>query len=329
MAKWLLIGDPHAVVDELDDMQALVDGIVQTVKAEKPDYVLFMGDQHHNHAIMHVEVMAFWREAFTRLGQLDTHVLALVGNHDMPGDSSTKSHAMMAYQGIPGLQVVDELMQVDGCLLIPYRHSSVDFLNDVACAPGKVVFCHQTFDGSKYENGMFAKDGIDISGFADRQFISGHFLTPERLATAIYIGAPRWRSLSDVGVERALFLLDIANGQLGSGRENGGKTFDTAQWCQKLLRVEDRQEAPLELEINPRWKYIVDVHGDENFIKARKARWAGCRVRTFKTQNATRQVSESMGIHKAIQVFMDTYVPKYGTNVDTLRTMVNQRLSNS
>ena len=305
MAKWLLIGDPHAVVDELDDMKALIDGIVATVKAEKPQYVLFMGDQHHNHAIMHVEVMAFWREAFTRLGQLDTHVLALVGNHDMPGDSSTKSHAMMAYEGIPGLQVVDQLMTVDGCLLIPYRHSGPDFINDVASTPNaKTVFCHQTFDGSKYENGFYAKDGIDISGFADRQFISGHIHTPQRFANVMYIGAPRWRSLSDVGVERRLFLLDI-------GGTAPAKTFDTAQWCQKLLRVEDRQEAPLELEVHPKWKSL------------------GCRGRTFKTQSASKQVSESMGIHKAIQVFMDTYVPKYGTDVAVLRTMVNQRLSNS
>jgi DNA repair exonuclease SbcCD nuclease subunit len=323
--RWLLIGDPHAVVDELDDMQALIEGIVQTVKAEKPDYVLFMGDQHHNHAIMHVEVMAFWRKAFVRLGQMDTHVLALVGNHDMPGDSSAKSHAMMAYEGIPGLHVVDQMMAINECLLIPYRHSGQDFINDLASAPnGKVVFCHQTFDGSKYENGMYAPDGISLAGFEDRQFISGHIHTAQRFSNVMYIGAPRWRSLSDVGVERALFLVDIVDGKLGSG-----KTFDTAQWCQKLLRVEDRQEAPLELEINPRWKYIVDVIGDENFIKARKARWAGCRVRTFKTQNQTKQVSESMGIHKAIQVFMDTYVPKYGTNVDALRTMVNQRLGNS
>jgi len=85
----------------------------------------------------------------------------------------------------------------------------------------------------------------------------------------------------------------------------------------------------LELELNPRWKYIVDIYGTEDYIKSRKAIWAGCRIRTFKTQSSSKAVSESMGIHKAIQVFMDTYIPKYGTNVDTLRTMVNQRLSNS
>lgn len=324
MAKWLLIGDPHAVADELDDMRALVDGIVATVRAEEPDNVLFLGDQFHNHAIIHVEVMAFWRDAFKRLAALGPDVYCLVGNHDMPGDASSAVHSMMACEGT-GVRIVDNLTRVDGCLLIPYRHTAQDFLNDLASAPHeKVVFCHQTFDGSRYENGMFAPDGISLAGFEDRTFISGHIHTPQRFANVMYVGAPRWRSLSDVGVERALFLLDIVNGQVGAS-----KTFDTAQWCQKLVRVEDRQEAPLDLEINPRWRYIVDIHGDASYISIRKARWAGCRVRTFKTQTSTKQVSESMGINKAIQVFMDTYKPKYGTDVDTLRAMVNQRLSNS
>ncbi len=325
MAKWLLIGDPHAVVDELDDMKALIKGIKATIAAEKPDNVLFMGDQFHNHAIIHVEVMAFWREAFKSITGMGADVYALVGNHDMPGDASSRANAMMACEGT-GVRVVDSLLRVDGCLLIPYRHSHQDFINDLASAPNeKTVFCHQTFDGSKYENGFFASDGINLAGFEDRQFISGHIHTPQRFANVMYIGAPRWRSLSDVGVERALFLIEVVDGKVMTG----GKTFDTSQWCQKLLRVEDRQEAPLDLQLNPRWKYIVDIHGDEAFIKARKPVWAGCRVRTFKTQAASKQVSESMGIHKAIQAFMDTYVPKYGTNVDVLRTMVNQRLSNS
>jgi DNA repair exonuclease SbcCD nuclease subunit len=323
MKKWLLIGDPHAVVDELDDMRALIAGIKDTIRAEKPDNVVFMGDQFHNHAIIHVEVMAFWRQAFKELAALGASVYALAGNHDMPGDASSKANALLSCEGT-GVRLVDQLTRVDDCLLIPYRHGAQEFLSDLASSPNsKTVFCHQTFDGSKYENGFFASDGISLVGFEDRQFISGHIHTPQRFANVTYIGAPRWRSLSDVGVERALFLIQTEDGQLMVG----GKTFDTSQWCQKLVRVEDREEAPLELEINPRWKYIVDVIGSEEFIKARKARWAGCRVRTFKTQTTTKHVSESMGIHKAIQVFTESYAPKYGTDKELLRTMVNQRLA--
>lgn len=320
MAKWLLVGDPHAVADELDDMQALIDGIIATVEAESPNYLVFLGDQHHNHALVHVEVLAFWRQAFKRLTAL-CPVYALVGNHDMPGDAGSKAHAMMAYAGT-GVRVVDRAIQADGCLLLPYRHTEAEFLADLSNFPKEgVVFCHQTFDGSKFENGFFAKDAIDVSSFKDRTFISGHIHAPQRFDNVLYVGAPRWRSLSDIGVERALVLVEIVDGKLDKG-----KTFNTAQWCQKLVRLEDRQEAPLELETNPRWKYIIDIYGSEDYIKSRKARWSGCRVRTFPTQSQSKPVSESMGISKAIQVFTDSYTPKFGTSPEVLRDMVNKRL---
>jgi DNA repair exonuclease SbcCD nuclease subunit len=322
MAKWLLVGDPHAVADELEDCRRLVKGVLETIASEKPDYVLFMGDQHHNHALMHVEVMAFWREAFTRLGQTGAHILALVGNHDMPGDGTSKNHAMMAYEGIEGVHVVDTAGRYGGCLLIPYRHHNEDFVNDVLMCKTKIVLCHQTFDGGKYENGFYAQNGVELKGLEDRWFISGHIHTPQAFANVTYIGAPRWRSLSDVGIERALVLVDLVEDQPPKFL----KLIDTGAYCEKIVHLIDRQEEPLEPSLKPGWKYIVDIHGDEVFIKARRPLWAGARVRTFKTRQATKPVSESMGIGKAIQAFMEGYRPKYGTDVVILRGMVAQRL---
>ena len=322
MAKWLLIGDPHAVADELDDCRALVKGIIETIRAEKPDYVVFMGDQHHNHALMHVEVMAFWRDAFKRICAIGPHVFALVGNHDMPGDGASQNHAMMAYEDIEGLQVIDGLFRAGEVLLIPYRHRNEDFVNDVLSAKEKLVLCHQTFDGGKYENGFYAQNGVALAGLEDRHFISGHIHTPQAFANVTYVGAPRWRGLSDVGVERALVLVELQGGQPPKFL----KLFDTGQWCQKLVHLVDRQEEPLTPEIKSGWKYIVDIHGDEAFIKARRPLWTGCRVRTFKTRSETKPVSESMGIGKALMTFLDSYKPKFGTETTILREMVATRL---
>lgn len=324
MAKWLLIGDPHAVVDELEDCRRLLKGVIEVIRTERPDRVLFMGDQHHNHAIMHVEVMAFWREAFKRLAALGPPIYALVGNHDMPGDGASKAHSMMAYEGIDNFHVIDKMGRVDGLLLMPYYHTNQDFVNDVLSVKNRVVLCHQTFDGGRYENGFYAQNGVALAGLEDRWFISGHIHTPQAFANVTYVGAPRWRSLSDVGVERALVLVDLVEDQPPKFL----KLFDTGTWCEKILHLVDKQEAPLEPDLKPGWKYIVDIHGDEAFIKARKPAWAGpgIRLRTFKTRSETKPVSESMGIGKAIQAFMEGYRPKYGTDVAILKGMVAQRL---
>ena len=323
MAKWLLIGDPHAVADELDDCRRLIDGVAETIRVEKPDYVLFMGDQHHNHAIMHIEVMAFWREAFRKLGTIGPPIYALVGNHDMPGDGVSPNHAMLAYEGLPGIFIVDKPTRVDGLLLLPYRHHNNDFTNDVLSCDNRVVLCHQTFNGGKYENGFYAQNGCPLEGLRDRWFISGHIHTPQAFENVTYVGAPRWRTLSDVGVNRALVLVELEKNQ----EPKFLKLFDTGKWCQKLVHLVDRQEEPLtDQSLNPAWKYIIDIHGDEAFIKARKPGWAGARVRTFKTQSTTKPVSESMGIGKALMAFLDGYKPRFGTDAVILKGMVAQRL---
>lgn len=321
MAKWLLVGDPHVVVDELDDCRRLVDGILETVHNEKPDYVLFLGDQFNNHAIVHVEAIAFWRDAFKRLSASGAEVYALVGNHDMPGDGVSQSHAMMACEGT-GVRIVDRPLAVGAALLVPYRHSGEVFKTDIQTGNRKTIFCHQTFDGGKYENGFYAKDGIALEGLEEFWFISGHIHTPQSFANVTYIGAPRWRSLSDVGVDRALALVEVDDG----ARPTVLKLFDTGAWCQKLVHVVDRQDQPQEPDINPGWRYIVDIHGDEAYIQARRPLWAGCRIRTFKSRTESKPVSESMGINRALSVFLETYRPKYGTDSAILREMVAKRL---
>jgi predicted phosphodiesterase len=321
MKRWLLVGDVHAVPDELEDCRALVLGIQETIKKEHPDYVVFLGDQFHSHAILRVEVLSFWREAFTRLSAMDTKVLALVGNHDRPADISLDSHALMGLHGT-GVEIVDGLRRLDGCLLIPYRHSGADFVVDIASAKEKIVLCHQTIDGAKYDDGFFAPDGVDLTGFEDRQFISGHIHTPQRFGNVTYIGSPRWRGVSDLGVEKGIAIFDLDGGEVKNIR-----VLDTSVWCRKLVLIQDRQENPVEPVINPRWKYIVEIHGNEDFIKTRRPLWAGCSVRAFKTQSSFKRVRESIGVQKAMELFVDSYVPRFGTDKKVLQAMVSQRVS--
>ncbi len=324
MAKWLLVGDPHAVADELDDCRALISCIIQAVKDHSPDYVLFLGDQHHNHAIMHVEVMAFWRDAFRQIGKLQVPVIALVGNHDMPGDGASKSHAMMAYADMPEVRVVERPEVINGHLFIPYQHSNETFLSILKDHPHqRVVVCHQTFDGGRYENGFFAKNGVPLAGLEDRWFISGHIHTPQAFGNVTYIGAPRWRSLSDVGIERALVMVELHQNE----QPQYLKLIDTGTHCAKIVHiVETPEKLDTPVNVKPGWKAIVDIHGDEDFIKARSKLWVGHRVRTFKTRTTSAKVSESMGIAKALQAFLEGYQPRYGTQTAILKEMVATRL---
>lgn len=241
----------------------------------------------------------------------------------MPGDGVSPNHAMMAYADMPNVTVVDYPILVDRVLLCPYFPEGDRLRTAVIGNPlCKTVVCHQTIVGSRYENGFIAQDGVSLERLEDKFFISGHIHTPQRYDNVVYVGAPRWRNFFDADVDRALTLWDINDGEAKLI-----ELFDTSRWCKKLVHVLDSQDKPFEGEINPAWRYIVDLHGDDQYIASRRQAWSGHRVRATRKQEAvTPMVRESMGIGTAITAFIDTYQPKYGTSTAILREMVATRL---
>ena len=62
--RLLIVGDPHVTVEELGDCQGLMALIDQTLEADPTiDHVVFLGDLHHNHRLIDVDVMV--PEGFT------------------------------------------------------------------------------------------------------------------------------------------------------------------------------------------------------------------------------------------------------------------------
>jgi predicted phosphodiesterase len=322
MSKYLVIGDVHATVDELEDCQRLIDGILDIAIKEKPDNILFLGDLYHTHSVIQLDVMAFWQRALVSLSEFPIKVI--VGNHDKSGNASNPNHALSSLRFIPNVQVIDSPVEADGALFLPYTHSEEEFRGWVSDSKAATVFCHQTLQGAKYDNGFFAKDAFNLEGFSDKTFVSGHIHKPTSYSNVVYVGAPRWKTLSDANIDRFISIYDISP-KLPPFR---AITFRTDKFCQPIIHLTDTQDSPFSEELNPNAKYIVDIHGDEEFIRIRKARFANCRVRTFKTQTKTTSVKESMGISKAIKAFVEGYTPRFGTPKDKLEAMVQLRIKN-
>lgn len=212
MAKCLLVGDPHVTQDELDDC----DGLVRCIKTAisygpKFDYLVFLGDQFHNHSILNVHVLDWWKKTLIELRPLvNDNIICLVGNHDRPGNGIDSSINSMSTLDSLCL-VVDDYLILDDMLFVGYQYDHNRFID--ICqrnSDTKTVICHQTFDGAIYENGIYAKDGIDLGLLpAKQRFVSGHIHTPHGFGNVDYVGAPRWRNLNDANVtERYLYLLD-------------------------------------------------------------------------------------------------------------------------
>ena len=323
--KILMIGDVHPEVHSLNDCSALMQFVLEVAEQTHPDYLLFLGDQHHNHALLHLEVLAFWKSTFKAFNQRGRYkILALVGNHDMTGVEGSTANAMMAYSGDPGVKVVDKPIALDGLLLMPYYSDHQAFVSECQRHDCSTLICHQTFSGAVYDNGFYAADGIDPNLIPQEQIIAGHIHTSTSFGKCLYLGSPRWRTASDANVEKAIWLMKFEGGKLMEQTP-----FDTGSVCKRIWRLTDTPENPITQVLEGKDEWRLDIKGPPEYVERRKKELQapGVRVKCFPSQQSTlNQVRESDGIGTAFGKYLNRYEPKHGTPKQTLEAMVKERI---
>lgn len=322
MSKILVVGDVHATVNELDDCERLVDLICETVTPEMT--VVFLGDQYHTHATVRVEVIDFWNRAFKRITKHGSRVIAVVGNHDMPGDSSKSIHALMANQ-MDGVTVVDKPLHEGNVLYMPYYHDHLQFVQDANEANALTVVCHQTFNGAKYENGFYAKDGVDPEAVKCNQIISGHIHTPSTFNKVEYVGAPRWRTASDANIDRFLHLYETSTRGLKLV-----KKIPTGTYCRRIMQAVVHEDGTVEGRTDATDNDVlhIDIHGSKEFCAQKKAEMASenIRIRTFPKTERVVRVRESEGITTSFMKYLQDYCSKNALQVDQIQKLAGERL---
>lgn len=317
--RGLFVGDIHATPEELGDCEVLMNFVEEIAEREEVDEVCFMGDQHHTHNIIRAEVMAFYRARFKAWRQRRWLTRALVGNHDYAGEGHPV-HAMMIYEDI--INVVDRPLLVSGRLYLPYYADREKFVVDAQA--GHTLICHQTFEGSMYENGFYAQDGVDPARLPQKHIISGHIHTPQGFDRVKYIGAPRWRSRDDANIDRYIMLYEFTD----EGDVVDYVGFSTNDVCRQIKYVLDTPAMPFGGDLDPKVDWRIDIQGPADFVESRKALFQrpGVKVRTFKTDKVVVRVKESEGIATAFHTYLSNHTPKAGTSKERLAKMAAERL---
>jgi DNA repair exonuclease SbcCD nuclease subunit len=320
MRRVLFVGDVHAVPSELGDCQALIDYVLLTAKEQAAE-AFFLGDQYHSHQIIRSEVMNFWRASFKAFKTAHVAVSALVGNHDVSGEGNS-IHAMAAHE--EQIDVIDRPVVHKNVLYLPYYSDKAAFVAACKAYPTRMVVCHQTFMGAQFENGMYAPEGVEPADIPQAEVLSGHIHKPSTFDKVTYIGAPRWRSLSDANMERAIWLFTFDD----NGNVVGKEPFDTGKVCRQIRYAEVTPENPFNLVPDPNVDWRIDIRGPADFVQAQKEalQIPGAKVRTFKTDTKKIAVKESEGIPAALHSYLGKYTPRHGTSKETLATMLRERL---
>jgi DNA repair exonuclease SbcCD nuclease subunit len=136
--KNLVIGDPHIRVQDIPEGWRLAERIKSIAADEGVTQITFMGDLFHNHSIMHVEVMHFWRQVLSGLAQR-CPVYIILGNHDGPQEMRPGVHALAALE-MQGVTIIDRPYQMmENVWAVPFMRVNDDFVT--VCTRGSWWSC--------------------------------------------------------------------------------------------------------------------------------------------------------------------------------------------
>ncbi len=323
--KYLVIGDYHATYSELDECNKLADFIISTLVGDDSLTALFLGDQFNDFSVINLHVLAFWQSFFERIQKTGRKAIALVGNHDQPGDGSIEKHALMAFKNIA--TIVDSPYENEDALFLPYYHTNAEFIVNSMTSQKKTVFAHQAFYGGVYDNGLKIRegDGIDPSLVPQSHIISGHIHSPQEFGKVWHIGAPRARTRSDANIDRNLWIVEID----GFGEIVNKSPLPLKSICKQIVTIKDTSDSQPTIATDSNIEYRIDIYGDESYIIERKSyykQFTNVRFRTIPTQIKPATVKESDGIEMAFAKFVSEFKPKYNTDKQVLAKLIKDRL---
>lgn len=271
--KRMVIGDMHVQIKNLKDSNNLIDFIIKTAEEHGVDELLFLGDLFHTHAVLRIEVIDFWNNAFGKFELAGLEVVVLVGNHDQPG-SREKEQEMNALDvfdsdsALSGRIIVNEPMIINNVAYIPYMSDEKEFFKAAEkFSEAGTLVAHQTFTGAQYENGFFSEEGIDPALVPQKQILSGHIHMTQQIGKCFYPGTPKWDTMSDANQDKGIWIMEfLSDGSLSQHNMEFIPTRDIVTPITSYTVLEG-EELP---ELDPKARNYVVLEGKSVWITKMK-----------------------------------------------------------
>lgn len=332
MTRHLVVGDMHVVRSELKECNKMIEFIKSILDSDPTIEILdFMGDQTNNHSSIDAYVMDFWQKSLEWLiarsrEKTPLYINLLVGNHDManPKDASTVNSMELLESKRNGIHVISRPTHKYGILYVPYTHNIDSFVQVCKNYPKTpTVFCHQSFNGAKYENGFPIQDGVEVNLIPQSKVISGHIHNFTKLGKIVYVGSPRWRTILDANQPKGVHIVDVND----NGMVIDFQTRPTDNVVTPIYAFMDTEEDPVFEDALPKSGTIfIDVYGSYAYVNERKKSFPKhYKIRTYINKIAQSSIKESDGIDVAMSKWVDSYKPKLCTKEELKQFMESRK----
>lgn len=297
--KALLVGDMHVQISNIEESQRLIKFICKTAMDNNSDTIIFLGDQFHNHSVLRLEVISFWRGwALPQLVASTKKVIFMVGNHDICGDKQ-KERTMSAndiFEGVENVIVASSPMKINGIAFMPFTSDKNQFVKEAIELNGdnigKTLMCHQTFNCAQYENGFYAPEGLDQLVLPYESIVSGHVHSFQQISKIKYIGSPRWMSMNDANSKKHIAIAEFSDGRLMKT-----EYVSTEQVCTPIisLTIKEGEKLP---EINPSARNHIELVGSTAWIsKTKKKLPDSVNIKVSPTDRVVTKIERKKGLN--------------------------------
>jgi Calcineurin-like phosphoesterase len=303
--KILRVGDPHAKINNLTEMSRLLGFVLETAKLNEVDRIEILGDLYHTHAVLRLEVQEFWTRTLKKLSE-SFETVVLVGNHDMSGNYNSEFSALSIFSlmNVSNLIIIENPLALGIFGYVPYTHQMdrfVDASNVVSAMGAKVLVCHQTLQGCRYESGFYAADGIPTGDWSAKfaHIISGHIHSEQAFENIIYPGTARWDGVVDANLRKGIWIYehDDVTGQI-----KRADFISTENVCSPLKSISynEGDRAPDVWADNVR--VTLELSGSSEWIDRQKKIFKG-KV-SFRTKIADGKKLENRRVAKNLEDFI-------------------------
>ncbi len=279
--KILRLGDPHVRVSNLEESERLMQFVLRIATEQEADRLEILGDLFDTHSLVRLEVLEFWQNWLMKLVQQPFQTVVLVGNHDISGGIGNNYSSLSPFRHLvsKGLVLVDRPTLLDKYGYLPYFHDRDEYVkqaNLLAEQGANFLVSHTTYTGAKYDNGMYAPDGVEPDKLSPKfvNLLSGHIHTESQFGRVIYPGTARWATASDANKRKGIVLYQHAE----DASILKSEFFSTENICTQILSYEIH-EGEVIPELVPGAKIHLELVGSSDWItKIKKEVRGSCTV---------------------------------------------------
>ena len=207
MKKFVVLGDLHlGIYNDSETWHKVAINLVNEIHGycieNNITTVFMLGDWFHNRKHINTKTQHITHKIAKMIKPLK--VIILVGNHDCYFKNTITPNSLELFKEYNHINIIEETTIIDDIALVPWNGE---------LKKAKYCFGHFEISGFHMNDNYVCSKGIDKNKFdVYDKVLSGHFHTPSRQNTIIYLGAPYQQTFNDVGGKRGYYVFD--NGEL-------------------------------------------------------------------------------------------------------------------